>query len=105
MRVLHILDHSIPLHSGYTFRTRAILEQQRAMGWETFHVTGTKQGHSEEAIERVGELSFYRTQLTSNALQRLPVLNQLAVVSGLEKRLAEVIPAVQPDLLLSLIHI
>jgi len=25
MRVLHVLDHSIPLHSGYTFRTRSIL--------------------------------------------------------------------------------
>lgn len=23
MRILHILDHSIPLHSGYTFRTAA----------------------------------------------------------------------------------
>src|SRR5438067_70369 len=32
MRVLHILDHSIPLHSGYTFRTRAILREQRALG-------------------------------------------------------------------------
>ena len=30
MRILHILDHSIPLHSGYTFRTRNILRQQRA---------------------------------------------------------------------------
>ena len=29
MRILHVLDHSIPLHSGYMFRTRAILEQQR----------------------------------------------------------------------------
>ena len=25
MRVLHILDHSIPLHSGYTFRSAALL--------------------------------------------------------------------------------
>ena len=24
-RVLHVLDHSLPLHSGYTFRTRAIM--------------------------------------------------------------------------------
>jgi glycogen(starch) synthase len=23
LRVLHVLDHSIPLHSGYTFRTLA----------------------------------------------------------------------------------
>jgi hypothetical protein len=27
-RVLHVLDHSLPLHSGYTFRTRAILKAQ-----------------------------------------------------------------------------
>jgi PEP-CTERM/exosortase A-associated glycosyltransferase len=42
MKILHILDHSIPLHSGYTFRTRAILEQQRALGWETAHLTSIK---------------------------------------------------------------
>jgi hypothetical protein len=23
MRILHVLDHSLPLHSGYTFRTLA----------------------------------------------------------------------------------
>jgi hypothetical protein len=51
LRVLHVLDHSIPLHSGYTFRTRAILQQQRALGWETFHVTGPKQGPSETDTE------------------------------------------------------
>ena len=44
MRILHILDHSIPLHSGYAFRTLAILKEQRALGWETFHLTGPKQG-------------------------------------------------------------
>ena len=99
MRVLHILDHSVPLQSGYTFRTRAILEQQRAMGWETFQLTSTKQGKTESPIEQVGELTFYRTQPSSGIMQRLPVINQLAVVSGLERRLAEVIPEVKPDLL------
>ena len=38
-RVLHILDHSLPLHSGYTFRTASILKQQGQRGWETFHLT------------------------------------------------------------------
>jgi len=32
MRILHVLDHSIPLHSGYTFRTAAILREQREAG-------------------------------------------------------------------------
>ncbi|MCW8905270.1 MAG: glycosyltransferase WbuB, partial [Sedimenticola sp.] len=50
MKILHILDHSIPLHSGYTFRTRAILEQQRKLGWETAHVTSSK--HIAESQEK-----------------------------------------------------
>ena len=29
MRALHILDHSLPSHSGYTFRTRALLQGQK----------------------------------------------------------------------------
>jgi hypothetical protein len=44
MRILHILDHSVPLHSGYSFRTLAILRQQRHLGWQTIHLTGPKQG-------------------------------------------------------------
>ena len=31
-RVLHVLDHSLPLHSGYTFRTRAIMKAQESAG-------------------------------------------------------------------------
>jgi PEP-CTERM/exosortase A-associated glycosyltransferase len=99
MRVLHILDHSIPLHSGYTFRTRAILEQQRRMGWETYQLTSTKQGKTAAPVEQVGDLAFYRTQPGAAGMARLPVLNQLAVVDRLVRRLAEVIPEVQPDLL------
>ena len=32
MRILHLLDHSLPLHSGYAFRTRAIMGAQVADG-------------------------------------------------------------------------
>ena len=39
-RILHVLDHSLPLHSGYTFRTRAILRAQMAKGWAVRGITG-----------------------------------------------------------------
>ena len=42
LKILHVLDHSIALHSGYAFRTAAILQQQRALGWDTFHLTRAK---------------------------------------------------------------
>lgn len=99
MRVLHVLDHSIPLHSGYTFRTRSILREQGAMGWETFHVTGSKQNSGSALEETVDGLHFYRTPASAGFLGKLPVLNQKQVIDGLERRLAEIIPAIRPDVL------
>lgn len=99
MKILHILDHSIPLHSGYTFRTRAILEQQRKLGWETFHVTSAKHVGARAAVEVVDELSFYRSTPPEGFLAGLPVLNQWAIVKSLVSRLDEIIPQIKPDIL------
>lgn len=99
IRILHVLDHSIPLHSGYTFRTRSILQAQRARGWQTFHITSPKQGASSAARETVDGLEFYRTPPASGPLARLPVLNQVAVINALAARLLEVAKEVKPDVL------
>lgn len=64
-RILHVLDHSLPLHSGYTFRTRAILKAQIAAGWEVAGITGSRQYQHGEAVgdpvQTVEGLTFYRT--------------------------------------------
>ena len=99
MKILHILDHSIPLHSGYTFRTRAILDHQRALGWETAHLTSGKHRGSRGAVEEADGLQFYRTSSSHGPLAGLPVLNQWEVIRGLERRLAEVIEQERPDVL------
>ena len=99
MRVLHILDHSIPLHSGYTFRTRNILREQRKLGWETCHVTGLKHRDGSALEEDVDGLHFYRTPDTGIFINKLPVVNQLHVVNTLARRLAEVVALQRPDIL------
>jgi PEP-CTERM/exosortase A-associated glycosyltransferase len=99
MRILHILDHSIPLHSGYTFRTAAILREQRALGWETFHLTSEKQINCDVLEEEVDGLHFYRTPKHTCVLSRLPGLSQVAVMQNLAHRLREVIAIVKPDIL------
>lgn len=99
IRILHVLDHSIPLHSGYTFRTRSILQAQRARGWQTFHITSPKQGASGAPRETVDGLEFYRTPPASGPLAQLPVLNQVAVINALAARLLEVAQEVKPDVL------
>lgn len=102
MRILHILDHSIPLQSGYTFRSRAIFREQNALGWQTFHLTGPK--HAAAATgnppeELVDGILFYRTQPNENIITRVPVVNQLAVIHALKRRIVEVVEKVQPDIL------
>ena len=99
MKILHILDHSIPLHSGYTFRTRAILEQQRKLGWETFHVTSAKHVATDVSEETIDGLHFYRSTQPQGPLAKLPILNQWAIVKSLEQRLDEIIPLIQPEIL------
>ncbi|MEQ9462274.1 MAG: glycosyltransferase, exosortase A system-associated [Haliea sp.] len=99
MRILHILDHSIPLHSGYTFRSANILRQQRALGWHTAHVTGLKQGASERPEETVDGLHFYRTNPSGNPLFRLPGLDQWEVVRTLARRIEQVAAIEKPDIL------
>lgn len=99
VRILHVLDHSIPLHSGYTFRSLSILKEQRALGWETLHVTGQKQGHYQQAEETVDGWLFHRTAPSASPLARLPVLNQLAVIATLTRRLMAVAQEKRPDIL------
>ncbi|WP_028471267.1 TIGR04063 family PEP-CTERM/XrtA system glycosyltransferase [Neptunomonas japonica] len=99
MKILHILDHSIPLHSGYTFRTRSILKQQRVLGWETVHVTSGKHTLDSAPVESVEEFLFYRTPAKSSVLDKLPLLNQLSIIDQLTKRVCEVIEETKPDIL------
>ena len=99
MRILHILDHSLPLHSGYTFRTLSILRAQRALGWETFHLTSEKQTGCTVQQENIDGWEFYRTSPATGLLSTLPVFNQLALMRGLERRLDEVVRHIKPDIL------
>jgi PEP-CTERM/exosortase A-associated glycosyltransferase len=90
-RILHILDHSLPLHSGYTFRTRAILKAQAAAGWEVRGLTGVRQyqhGQTRERLEEAAEgLHFFRTPAEVSGPS---VLREWREIRALEGRIVEV---------------
>ena len=99
IRTLHVLDHSIPQHSGYTFRTVALLREQRALGWETFHLTSPKQGETSAPVEDVDGLRFYRTPAATGTLAQLPIGKELGLMKQTERRLEEVASEVHPDII------
>ena len=104
LRILHVLDHSLPLHSGYTFRTAAILREQRKLGWETFHLTSPKHGEAAGPAAPKGEetadgLHFYRSPPVTSPLANVPGLGQRALMQATERRLLEVAGPLKPHIL------
>lgn len=99
MKVLHVFDHSIPLHSGYTFRSRAIIRQQQALGIETCHVTSAKHGNKKIEVEEVEGLKFYRSGPIGGLLSKLPLLKQLSYIEPLVNRILEVIAIEKPQVI------
>lgn len=97
MKILHLLDHSIPIQSGYTFRTRSILLAQRQRGWETAHVTGLRQLESVDKSDVIGDLSFYRTHTAP--FQSIPILKYVGMVWSMKKQIEVAIVAEKPDIL------
>lgn len=98
MRVLHVLDHSLPLHSGYTFRTQAILAGQRELGWEPVPVTGPKQQSGTALSADVDGWRFYRTPAANGPASGWPVAGEFALMRALERRLDRLIAAVRPEI-------
>ena len=98
VRILHVLDHSLPLHSGYAFRTASILHEQRGLGWETFHLTGPKQGPSPAPFEVCDGLRFERTPARPRAA--LPLgLAEVQLMRAIERRLDELARSLRPDVI------
>ena len=96
MRILHILDHGLPLQSGYTFRTRAILKAQQRQGWQVAAITGPRHGGCEGDFERIDGIDFYRT----DSPRKLPSpFNEINEIRSFASRIDAVVEDFQPDLL------
>ncbi|UDF33964.1 UNVERIFIED_ORG: glycosyltransferase, exosortase A system-associated [Shinella sp. XGS7] len=111
LRVLHVLDHSIPLHSGYTFRTLSLLREQRKLGWDTHHLTSPKHGAglagkdaqiaataTATLEETVDGWHFFRTPQGSGGFS-LPGLGELQLMGQLERRLQQVAEQLRPQII------
>jgi len=99
IKILHVLDHSLPLHSGYVFRTLAILREQRARGWETIHVTSPKHRVAEASVEQVEGLTFHRSLRPKGPWAAVPVAKELREIALTARAVARVVRDARPDIL------
>ncbi len=102
-RVLHVLDHSLPLHSGYAFRSQNILRCQRGLGWQPSVVTsikhqlGLKKNGISSTDEPIDGIRFYRSELTPNMTGAYA--SQFQVIAKLFSVLRRVIAIEKPNVL------
>jgi glycogen synthase len=94
MRILHVLDHSLPLHSGYAFRTRAIVKAQLAQGWEVRCLTGSRHAAAGPDPEIVDGITFHRTRAPEPAPAPLGEWREIRALSA---RLDALIEDWRPD--------
>ncbi|WP_322963077.1 TIGR04063 family PEP-CTERM/XrtA system glycosyltransferase [Sphingomonas fuzhouensis] len=99
MRILHILDHGLPLQSGYTFRTRAILKAQAGEGHAVAAVTGPRQGAGEDGVEMIDGLTFYRTPVSGAAPAQRGWIGEAAGLATQIRAIDRAVAAFRPDIL------
>jgi PEP-CTERM/exosortase A-associated glycosyltransferase len=101
LRILHVLDHSLPLHSGYTFRSMSILQAQMKRGWQVAVLTSPKHQESWkgkwERKETLEGVSHFRTPLTVSS--RVPGYYETRLISALSHRIHEVASTYKPDII------
>ena len=95
-RVLHILDHSLPLHSGYTFRTRAILKSSQSAGIEVCGITGNRHLAQGPPVETVDGLTFHRT---ATRLISAPGIREWQEIEALRAGIERVAKEWRPDII------
>lgn len=101
MKILHILDHSLPLHSGYTFRSDNIFRCQQQAGLTPVVVTSPKHEQSwrmpTELVEEVNGIRYYRAGPLVGP--QLPFVAEGLLVRQLASRIQQVVDLEHPDVL------
>lgn len=96
--VLHVLDHSWPILSGYSIRSRNLISAQRRLGERVMVLTSPlhQLDDAKAAETTVDEVQYFRTPLTGAMARaalrrRLPLLREYAIVRALRQRILQVI--------------
>jgi PEP-CTERM/exosortase A-associated glycosyltransferase len=83
-----VLDHSLPVASGYSYRSRSIVVHQRRAGLGPVVVTSPKHGASPAEREVIDGIPHYRT--ADAGARAVPFLRELLLMGKLARRIVEV---------------
>lgn len=97
VKILHVLDHSLPVTDGYSMRSHNIIRNQLSAGLSPFALTSVKQGLSEGEPEIIEGVTYHRSSHSSAIT--IPVVSDLLLMRSLRARIDQLVPRERVDLI------
>ena len=96
LKILHVLNHSVPHLDGYSVRSMDILKFQIELGWYPYAVTSPKQEPVPTVdVETIGGIRYFRTLPNANAFPRSNGL--WFAFQLMQKRIREIVSNEHPN--------
>jgi PEP-CTERM/exosortase A-associated glycosyltransferase len=103
--ILHVLDHSLPEHDGYSFRSHSILRELDRLGLDISALTGPKQDPAVNSEETIDGIRYLRTPVakddnTSGVVGQLRTIRmtRASIAARLQQNPTDIIHAHSPCL-------
>jgi len=101
MKVLHILDHSLPYFSGYSFRSDYIINAQMRMGLHPVALTSPKHEDFNRECETIDGVDYHRLRWPgfTTPLRKISLLSQAFCLTALTKEIRRLAEALKVDVI------
>ena len=97
MKILHVLNHSVPHTDGYCVRSEHIVRFQKNCGWDPIVVTSPKQEPiPTESVETIHGIRYFRTLPKQS---QVPLPSIIKSIWQVKRRIEEVILQERPDII------
>lgn len=99
MKVYHILDHFIPLYSGYTFRSKYIMQFQQKCGLEVQAIVSPKHSQNLAKKETIEGVPCTRIHINSGLWGKIPYLKEYHFLQFFKNKIVEILKENPPDII------
>jgi len=98
MKILHVLDHSVPVVDGYAIRSQSIVRCQRAEKLEPVVVTSARHPHPVDMEPEVLDgIRYYRAP--SYQEMRIPFAREMIRIRKMTAKISQVAEVERPDII------
>lgn len=100
MKVLHVLDTSIPDTAGYTTRGYYLTMNQKKLGWIPVILTSERFNNPNTILEEeIESIKYYRTQKQHGFIRKIPFFAENHEIQTLRRRVSEVASQEKVDII------